>query len=70
MIPRLAEIYRLLRRERELSFYGDIDLVPTESYREQHAARASADALEVYDAVARLMADRLPKDEDEYEEQR
>jgi HEPN domain-containing protein len=57
-IPRLAEISRWLRRERELAFYGDIDLVPTESYGEQDAARATADALEVYAAVEQLMADR------------
>jgi HEPN domain-containing protein len=64
-IPRLAEISRWLRRERELSFYGDIDLVPTDSYRQQDADRASIDALAVYDAVARLVAGRQPKDEDE-----
>jgi HEPN domain-containing protein len=57
-IPRLAEISRWLRRERELAFYGDVDLVPTESYQETDAARAMADAFEVYGAVERLMADR------------
>lgn len=65
VIPRLAEISRWLRRERELAFYGDIDLVPTESYREQDAARATADALEVYDAVASLMAGRPREDSGE-----
>jgi HEPN domain-containing protein len=57
-IPRLAEISRWLRRERELAFYGDIDLVPTESYQEEDAVRATADALEVYAAVEHLMAER------------
>ncbi len=57
-IPRLAEISRWLRRERELAFYGDIDLVPTESYGEQDAVRATADAFEVYAAVEQLMAER------------
>lgn len=57
-IPRLAEISRWLRRERELAFYGDIDLVPTESYGEADAARATADALEVFAAVEELMASR------------
>jgi HEPN domain-containing protein len=57
-IPRLAEISRWLRRERELAFYGDVDLVPTESYHEGDAARAMADAFEVYAAIEALMTDR------------
>lgn len=57
-IPRLAQISRWLRRERELAFYGDVDLVPTDSYDEGDAARALADALEVYAAVEHLMAER------------
>ena len=63
-IPRVAGISRWLRREREIAFYGDVDLVPTESYQEEDAARAMADALEVYTAVEQLMADRKPKDVD------
>lgn len=31
-LPRLAEISRWLRKEREFSFYGDIDFIPTEQY--------------------------------------
>jgi HEPN domain-containing protein len=29
---KLAEISKRLRKERELSFYGDIDFIPTEEY--------------------------------------
>lgn len=54
----------MLRREREIAFYGDVDLVPTDSYQEEDAARAMADALEVYAAVDQLMADRKPRDLD------
>lgn len=31
-IDRLAEISRELRKDRELSFYGDLDFIPTEEY--------------------------------------
>ncbi len=31
-IDRIAEISKRLRKERELSFYGDIDFIPTEEY--------------------------------------
>jgi hypothetical protein len=56
--PRLAEVSRRLRRERELAFYGDVDVVPTDAYGPEDAARARAEAAEVYEAVARLAAER------------
>jgi HEPN domain-containing protein len=43
-IARLAEISGYLRKERELSFYGDIDFVPTERYSRGDAERAMQDA--------------------------
>jgi HEPN domain-containing protein len=43
-IDRLAEISAWLRKEREFSFYGDIDLIPTEVYSKNHATRALDDA--------------------------
>jgi HEPN domain-containing protein len=43
-LARAAEISRRLRKERELSFYGDIDFVPTEQYTAEDAGRAYADA--------------------------
>ncbi|MEW6218129.1 MAG: HEPN domain-containing protein [Thermodesulfobacteriota bacterium] len=43
-LARLARISRWLRKERELSFYGDIDFLPTEAYSLDDAQRAMADA--------------------------
>jgi hypothetical protein len=37
---RLAEISKWLRKEREFSFYGDIDFIPTEEYSAKDAQRA------------------------------
>ena len=41
---RLAAISLWLRKEREFSFYGDIDFIPTEQYARADADRAIADA--------------------------
>lgn len=41
---RLAEISSYLRKEREISFYGDIDFIPTEEYSREDALKAIADA--------------------------
>ena len=41
---RLAKISKWLRKERELSFYGDIDFIPTEEYSLEDAQRARRDA--------------------------
>ena len=41
---RLIEESRWLRRERELSFYGDLDFIPTEEYSADDADRAVAAA--------------------------
>jgi len=43
-IERLMEISRWLRKEREFSFYGDIDFIPTEEYDRADALRAIEDA--------------------------
>ena len=43
-LPRLAEISGWLRKEREFSFYGDIDFIPTEEYTHEDARRAADDA--------------------------
>lgn len=42
-VDRVAEISKWLRKEREFSFYGDIDLIPTEEYTKTDASRAIAD---------------------------
>ena len=43
-LKRAAGIYKRLRRERELAFYGDIDFIPTEEYSEEDARQAIQDA--------------------------
>ncbi len=43
-LERLALISKILRRERELAFYGDIDFIPTEEYTNQDARKAIKDA--------------------------
>lgn len=50
----LARISKWLRKEREFSFYGDIDFIPTEEYTEQDALKAIRDARFVVE-MARLV---------------
>jgi HEPN domain-containing protein len=57
-LPELARISHWLRKEREFSFYGDIDFIPTEQYSEEDAARAIADAMVALRAATRLIEDR------------
>ena len=54
-VPRLAEISRWLRKEREFSFYGDIDFIPTEEYSAEDAEKAIADARYVLERARRLI---------------
>lgn len=46
---RIAGISKWLRKEREFSFYGDIDIIPTEEYTEADATRAIEDTRFVLD---------------------
>lgn len=41
---RIAGISKWLRKEREFSFYGDVDFIPTEEYTPEDAERAIRDA--------------------------
>ena len=41
---KLSEISSRLRKERETAFYGDIDFVPSEEYREEDGVKAIQDA--------------------------
>ena len=50
----MADISKWLRKEREFAFYGDIDLIPTEEYKEQDAVRAMDDARFVVERVKTL----------------
>ena len=43
-LQRLSRISKWLRKERELSFYGDIDFIPTEEYSRADALKAIKDA--------------------------
>ncbi len=42
-LDRLAGISKSLRKERELSFYGDIDFIPTEEYTKSQAQKTIAE---------------------------
>ena len=54
-VDRLAAISGWLRKEREFSFYGDIDFIPTDRYSRQDAERALQDARTVVSAAEALM---------------
>lgn len=43
-LPRVAEISKWLRKERELAFYGEIDFIPSEQYSAEDGLRALEDA--------------------------
>lgn len=53
-VERLADCSRVLRRDRELAFYGTEDLLPTAFYREQDAAAAREMARETVASVLPL----------------
>jgi HEPN domain-containing protein len=59
-IDRLADISAWLRKEREFSFYGDIDFIPTERYSRQDADRAIADARFVVSITEAAIPPRQP----------
>ena len=54
-VDRLAEISSWLRKEREFSFYGDIDFIPTEEYSPADALRAAEDARFVVSVAQSVM---------------
>ena len=51
-LEHLAEISTRLRKEREFSFYGDIDFIPTEQYSQKDAQRAIDEAHVTVEAAA------------------
>jgi HEPN domain-containing protein len=57
-LERLATASTWLRKERELSFYGDIDFIPTEQYSGDEAARAIDDARFVLGVVERVIGEQ------------
>lgn len=54
-LERLATISTWLRKERELSFYGDVDFIPTEQYVRDDAVRAIEDARFVFEVAERAV---------------
>ena len=54
-VDRLAGISAALRKDRELSFYGDIDFIPTEHYTEEDAQRALSGARRVVEVAATVI---------------
>ena len=54
-VDRMARISQLLRRDRELAFYGAEDVIPTEAYSEQDAAVAMAQAQEAVAAARKVI---------------
>ncbi len=54
-LKELADISKWLRTERELSFYGDIDFIPTEEYDEEDAIKAINDTRKVMNVALRLV---------------
>ena len=54
-LERLAQISARLRKEREFSFYGDIDFIPTEQYSRDDAQQAIAEAQMTVEAAAEII---------------
>ena len=55
-IPSLADVSSWLRKEREFSFDGDIDFIPTEEYESEDANRAMEDARFVVSIAEKVIA--------------
>ena len=54
-VQQLASISKWLRKEREFSFNGDIDFIPTEEYIREDALRAIRDAEFVCEAAGKVI---------------
>lgn len=53
----LSKASKSLRKEREFSFYGDVDFVPTEQYGPEEGQEAFAQAGLATEALTRVLAD-------------
>ncbi len=51
----LAKISKWLTTERELSFYGDIDFIPTDEYSQEDAINAIDCAKKVVDVALKVV---------------
>lgn len=54
-LPPLADASKWLRKEREFSFYGEDDFVPTEEYSKDDALRAMSAAQDAVAAATRVI---------------
>jgi hypothetical protein len=54
---KIAAISKWLRKEREFSFYGDVDFIPTEEYTLKDARRAINDANFVLQMAEKVIID-------------
>lgn len=54
-LARAAGISKALRKERELAFCGDVDLVPSEEYTHDQALQAIADGRFVVELAATIV---------------
>jgi uncharacterized protein len=59
-LSRAAAISKRLRRERELAFYGDVNFIPTEEYKDADAQQAYGDAAWVVRLAARVIDRFMP----------
>jgi len=55
-IKELAEASKMLRKEREFSFYGDVDFIPTDQYDKEDAAQAFAYARQATAALKSVLS--------------
>ena len=55
-LEELAAASKRLRKEREFSFYGDIDFIPTDEYDAEDASHAFAQAQQATDALGKTLA--------------
>lgn len=55
-LEKLAAISAWLRKEREFSFYGDVDFIPTEEYSLGDALRAIEDAKSVVEVAGQVIS--------------
>ncbi|MCF6097805.1 HEPN domain-containing protein [Thermovorax subterraneus] len=54
-VDELASISKWLRKEREFSFYGDVDFIPTQEYTLEDAQRAYSDLQTVIEAAEKVI---------------
>lgn len=55
---KIAAISKWLRKEREFSFYGDVDFIPTEEYTLKDAQRAVSDANFVFQMAEKVIKEQ------------